>query len=493
MKYRKVLVGVLILLGIVVRYIQFTSDRPLWVDEAMLTVNILNRSYRELLIPLDYEQQAPIGFLLVEKWLTNHFGIGERILRLFPFVASIGSLVLMAILSIEVLPYTFSLISLLLFVLSAPLIYYASEVKPYALDLTVGLMLTVIALQLYDSKGERKRRLFLILFGVGIVGLWFSQASTFILAGIGITGVIESLRKTNKRAFLLWVLVSLGWSVSFGVQSSLTLGQYYARYREVWQYHYAPFPPSTIVDFRWYLQTAIDVIRRPGGISLWPIAIVAFCIGCWYLAHKKWRIFLVLLLPGILAFIASTAHYYPFTGRFLLFWTPALLICIATGFWIIFTWSWSRKWVTIKAMSVVMVVAVLWNVITIGIYRIQNPERFEVITPLIRHYLDNRVTGDTLYLYYGAAFAFDYYARRYSIDPNDYIKGIDRTSELFRYTEDLQKIDRKPRVWVLFSHIYNWAGIDEEKFFVNQLNRMGKGIDEMHTEGASLYLYDLSN
>ena len=493
MKYGGVVVWLLIILGVAVRFVQYTSDRPLWVDEAMLTVNILNRSYRELLTPLDYEQQAPVGFLLVEKWLTRTFGIEEQILRLFPFIASMGSLVLMAMLALDVLPYAFALLSLLLFVVSAPLIYYASEVKPYVLDLTVGLLLTVLAVRFFRSNVNRRYRLFVALLGIGLVGVWFSQAIVFVLAGIGITGMIESVRGRDRRAFFLWFWASMGWALSFVAQSWLTLGQYYARYREVWAGLYAPFPPHSIVDMEWYVQTAAEVLRRPGGISLWPIAIVTFCIGAWYLAYAKRRLFVLFLLPGLLALVASMAHYYPFTGRFLLFWTPALLICISAGFWWLFSWAWARPWISAKLVSVVMVVALIGNAVNIGIYRLQHPERFEVITPLIRYYLTNRQQGDTLYLYYGAAFAFDYYARRFGIGKDEYIKGVERTTDLATYQKDLKQLDGAPRTWVLFSHIYNWSTIDEERYFVSVLERLGVRRGEMRTDGASLYLFDLSD
>lgn len=490
---RWVLVSLLILLGVAVRFVQYTSDRPLWADEAMLAVNILNRSYAGLLKPLDYEQQAPIGFLLVVKWLTTVFGIEEVVLRLLPFVASTGSLVLMAMLALEALPYVYALMALLLFVFSAPLIYYASEVKPYALDLTIGLLLTLLALRLFRVFGSKRRRLFAVLFCVGLAGLWFSQAITFILAAIGITGMADSWVKKDRQAFLQWVGISVGWLVSFGAQSMLTLGQYYTRYRDVWTGLYAPFPPSTLIDLSWYAQTAMNILRRPGGISLWPVGLTAFGIGAWSLARTQRRLFVLLLLPGFLALVASMAHYYPFTGRFLLFFTPALLICIAAGFRWLFSWAWRRPWISVRVISIGMVIALGFNAINIGVYRLRHPERFEVITPMIRHYLDNREPGDTLYLYYGAAFAFDYYARRFGIGRGVYTKGIERsTGDLSKYVQDLEKLDGKPRVWVLFSHIYNWAGIDEEAYFLRQLDKMGGRIDEVHTDGASLYLYDLS-
>ena len=116
---------VLISLGITVRLVQYLSNRPLWIDEAMLTQNILTRSFRGLFTPLEYEQQAPMGFLLIEKLLVTLFGNAEVVLRAFPFVASVASLVAMATIALDVLPLPFAYIAQLLFVLSVPLIVYA--------------------------------------------------------------------------------------------------------------------------------------------------------------------------------------------------------------------------------------------------------------------------------------------------------------------------------------------------------------------------------
>ncbi len=54
----------IIYFGILVRVVQYLSNRSLWNDEAALALNIVNRSYLELLQPLDYDQGAPIGFYL---------------------------------------------------------------------------------------------------------------------------------------------------------------------------------------------------------------------------------------------------------------------------------------------------------------------------------------------------------------------------------------------------------------------------------------------
>ncbi len=80
------------LFGILVRLIQYLNNRSLWLDEASLALNIINRSYGELAQTLDHNQAAPLGFLWLEKLSTQIWGNNEYSLRLLPFIASILAL-----------------------------------------------------------------------------------------------------------------------------------------------------------------------------------------------------------------------------------------------------------------------------------------------------------------------------------------------------------------------------------------------------------------
>ncbi|MDY7021785.1 MAG: hypothetical protein SWJ54_10560, partial [Cyanobacteriota bacterium] len=76
---------VFVFFGILVRLVQYLHNRSLWFDEANLALNIVNRSYLQLLSPLDNNQAAPPGFLWIEKLSIQLFGNNEYALRLFPF------------------------------------------------------------------------------------------------------------------------------------------------------------------------------------------------------------------------------------------------------------------------------------------------------------------------------------------------------------------------------------------------------------------------
>ena len=61
----------------VARLVRYFADRSLWLDESLLTINLMTRSYRELLETLDYNQGAPIAFLWIERLMLDLFGDSE--------------------------------------------------------------------------------------------------------------------------------------------------------------------------------------------------------------------------------------------------------------------------------------------------------------------------------------------------------------------------------------------------------------------------------
>ena len=81
----------LVLLGLGLRVWAYAAVASLWLDEIVLSRNILGLDMRALLTePLRLEQVAPRGFLLVEKLAVAAFGDHELVLRLFPFLCGVA-------------------------------------------------------------------------------------------------------------------------------------------------------------------------------------------------------------------------------------------------------------------------------------------------------------------------------------------------------------------------------------------------------------------
>src|SRR5581483_2761601 len=58
-------VPVLILVGICLRVGRYLRYRSLWIDEASIALNVMSRSYRHLVGTLDFDQGAPVGWLVL--------------------------------------------------------------------------------------------------------------------------------------------------------------------------------------------------------------------------------------------------------------------------------------------------------------------------------------------------------------------------------------------------------------------------------------------
>jgi predicted membrane-bound mannosyltransferase len=130
----------LILIGVALRLIEYLHNRSMWWDESMLALNILHRTARQLWQPLDYNQGAPIGFLLLERLAVNMFGQGELALRLVPLISGILSVFLFYRVALRFLTPLGARISMALFAISDTLIYYSAEVKQYSTDVAVALL-----------------------------------------------------------------------------------------------------------------------------------------------------------------------------------------------------------------------------------------------------------------------------------------------------------------------------------------------------------------
>src|SRR5919108_4459142 len=124
-----IIIGLILLAGFLLRLRQYLTGRSLWLDEAMLALNIVNHDFGDLFKPLDYDQGAPIGFILVEKTFSLMFGKNEFSLRLFPFLVGLVSLWLFYLLLKHFTRGPTLWVGLALFAFNPRLVYYSSEVK----------------------------------------------------------------------------------------------------------------------------------------------------------------------------------------------------------------------------------------------------------------------------------------------------------------------------------------------------------------------------
>lgn len=485
-------VGVLIGFGILLRIIPYLHNRSLWTDEARLALNILEKTFSQLMGPLDFKQMAPIGFLFIEKSLVLTFGDSEYALRAFPLFAGILSLFLFYEVGRRILTSRGLIMGLGLFVLSEPLIRYSSELKQYSSDVTIALSIYWLGLLCIEK--QFRFILFLSLASIAGAGLiWFSHPAIFSLAGLGVTLTLYCLTK-KKWHHLPWLFLPAGfWLGSFALNyffTHLDLGQNSPMVK-AWSSTTAFMPAvSSFGDLIWYPQQFFTMFSNPGGLSFLGLATLCFITGWIALFVEKHHACLLLTLPILFTLLASSLHMYPFHGRLILFLVPAMMIFIGEGMDRIFALASPKNRVVGVTLCLLLVLAAVKN----SVPNVLIPERMEreAIKPVMTFLKKNYQPEDKIYLYYSSWPAFHYYTKQLHLEEMEYQKGKSNRYYWDGYVNELRELKGHSRVWVLFSHVYRNSGVDEEKFFLYFLNGMGKQMATFKQKGASIYLFDLS-
>jgi hypothetical protein len=479
----------LVLAGFILRLRQYLVNRSLWLDEAMLANNIVSRSFGGLTQWLDYDQQAPIGFLWSQKVVILVFGNNEYALRFIPFLAGCAALALMYMLTRRLPPISGN-VALALFAVSNTLIYYTSEAKQYNLDVAVALGLLMLFLHL-DERGWRPRDH--VLFGaVGALALWFSHPAIFTLASLGLLLLVKTARQISLPA-LGWTLLTGGmWLASFAAFYVLFLRRSVTAH-VLLDYWGDAFLPLSLRAGSWLAAAFSNFSIFAAGLET-PLLLNAALalVGLIFLACRDGRLAAAISLPALFVLAASAVRAYPFAGRMLLFLTPMIFILLGEGFGAIGLLMRTKSSASSLTLGLVAVAFIFFNAQTTA-QDFRAPKMSEHIRPTMESLRDSRRDGDLIYVYSWAEPAVRFYAPKYGFTLSDFILGADHHENPDLYRAELDALRGNGRVWFLFSHVYEDGDFNEREFILNYLDSIGELSRAYHLPGTSvfLYLYDL--
>lgn len=486
--------------GIFVRLVQYLFNRSLWRDEAALALNIVNRSYLELLQPLDYNQSAPIGFLMVEKLAVQIFGNNEYALRLFPFLSAIASLFLFYELAKKCLQsHRASIIALTLFATVHIWLQFATETKQYASDVAIAVLLYFILIGIDRQKLQLQQ---ILKFGIiGAIAVWFSHPAVFVLAGIGTSYLLISLLQ-KKFSFSLKLLAIYSiWAISFGASYFISIRNIASNQSLFRSWAGRGTFPTSFWDIGWLFNTFVEFFHIPLGLPdiFIGIAILAFLAGCISLFAKQKAVLLAILAPILVTFFAAYLQKYPFNGRLVLFLIPFFILLIGEGTVTIQQISHRNK--ILAKVSILILILLIVPPIGTAAYFIFDPYTKQEIKPVLSYMRTHQQAEDVIYVYERSEAQFKYYASKYGYQEGDYILGIDdldaidgqgiSDEEWRRYTSDFDKLRGNRRVWIVLSHFRRWQ--NEQQRVLGYLDSIGKRIDSFGKDGSFVYLYDFSS
>ncbi|MCB0214240.1 MAG: glycosyltransferase family 39 protein, partial [Anaerolineae bacterium] len=447
----KILIWLCVGLGIAFRLKVYLDNRSLWLDEARLSLNIVNKSIPQLFGSLDYEQGAPVGFLVVEKLITQLFGNSEYALRLFPFLSGTISLILFYYFACHFLNGKAPLMALALFVVSPYLIYYSAEVKQYSSDVLIMLLLYSITFYFQSNRLTLGKT---VIFGlVGGIALWFSHPAVFVLAGIGVCLLWFIYRDRDWQKLRLLLIAYSMWAASLVSLYIVSLRQlsHNAGLLNYWGKGFMPLLPHTAADVRWFMVTFWAIFDNPGGFELVGLAAFAALNGVLWMTLAQREQFLLLVFPVGFTLVASGLYLYPFRGRLLLFIVPAIIVIVAAGIEQL-RLNTTSSYLPIAALFLSLL---LFHPLLMVVHTLFNPASKEEIRPVMDYIHRHQKDEDIIYLYYGAEEAFTFYQDRYGFQNGNYIVGVYSRDNLAGYAHDLDQLRDYKRVWILFSHLYS--------------------------------------
>lgn len=321
-----VVVGITLRVGVIVR------GNSLWIDEAMLALNVLGRGWGSLATPLDWGQAAPVGFLWVLKALTKCFGASEWVFRVWPLAAGVGTLMITWLAGRRLVGAPSAACATVVMAVSFVAVRYSTEAKPYASDALVSMAIVWIGLAVHAEPQRVRRWLWLAV--AGLAGVLLSYPAAFVLAAVGLALARDAWR-SGWRARTAWVACSGVWVLALANEWFLARGDggVAAYLRDVWGPAMLNAPGPGLL---WRARQALAapsalLLRHDAGGTLAQVAIGLWIIGLLLLLWRR-RGFAaaVLGVPVLLALAASFAGAYPLADRLGYFAAPLALLVMGT-------------------------------------------------------------------------------------------------------------------------------------------------------------------
>jgi hypothetical protein len=513
--------GAPIVLGVAVRLLTYASDRSTSLDESLVGLNILRRGPVGLVGRLDWNSGAPIGFLEAEKAVTALFGGSEAALRLIPFLASVGALVLVAAVARQLLNPLARCVAVGLIAVLPVVVDYAGIAKQYSVDVAVMagmLLLAIWALRLPFTAIKAWSLGLAILLSPLLSHPGIAMAVSAVIV-IALAHLREpEVRPTRYVGGLVAGCLLVGALTGFlyernlhGVARSLASGD----------------NGETGFDTLRLFAGAVRAVMGVGPWSsamTWPVGVVAalaafgfYAAGLAEISRRRWQQSLLLVLPIALTVAAALLAIYPAQVRTSVFVAPLVVIPVANG--MVLGARFRNRAVRLTAIAAAALV------ISVPVYGVVQQTRRVVVDDRMRTAMTflrkHERPGDHVYLWQTSQYPFAFqlecrcsdttrttrersfwpvhivagtsaqWAPAIASDNRFFVIGPYREPREQSFKADINRLRGESRVWIVLSALSN----DERQKLVNDLDSIGRRIGgyapSTDYEAATVSLYDL--
>jgi hypothetical protein len=476
-----IVVVCLVSFGLALQTRHLLLDRSLWLDEAFLSLAILERSLANLLtLPLPYGQTPPPLFLVLVKSLTTVAGTSEMALRAIPFLSSGLTLCLFPLFSRKHSRMCL-LVGTFLLAVSYGEIYYAAEFKPYSTEALLSVLLLLAGMRLLQGGSIHHAIGWGLLFAIAP---WLGFTTVFLLAGVAGGLLVVQLTARGRWLWQAWGLLLVGF---------LSLGVMYVLYAlpasatqlqmDYWKAFAAPR-----MDFSqaiaWYGERASLVLCHFFGLQhTWQGAFLfgLASVGGLALLKRDPAYGLMLTLPIVGAVLLSMTGRFPLHERLLIFTLPLCCLLLAEGVVALGTSPGllgAAKWLPAVGLLAILARPVASMVLDPSTFERQE---FKKISEQI---LQRRTDGDAVFVFQAAVPLFQYYSRRdpriATFQPLSIIRGNQSS-----FVEAIRTVKAAGHGWVLFAHVQH----PEERMLQTAFEDYGEVRERLSVKGAWAFAF----
>lgn len=445
------LLTAIIFLGFYLRFKGFLANPSFWHDESALAWNVINKNYLELFGKLRFLQAAPVGFLIVSKFLVNLFnvsgkiGICELVLRLIPFVCGTLSIGIFYLICKNVFSSKKAVLAAVFaFSINKILIDYNFEFKQYGVEVFVALLLILFFQKLCLEKTNYKK-LFLYSF-FPAVSIWFSFTSVFVLTA----GFFNLLIKKNNIKRLIFLFLPSLISI-FAYLNFFILNAYQNNGQGLMGFWGENFVNLNLSNFLGLFLQNLSYFFYPAKALLFILILMLYGIFIFY-KNKEYSFVNIGLFSLLFLVLASMLHLYPFSQRLIIFLIPIFIIFITKSF------DEINKTKKIKSFFIIfMMLSFVFPQLNFAIQTLKtnNFNKGDFSKEIMQYMVKNLKPQDKIFVNNGSIADFEYYKRFFSFKNNTTYKlgGEKADKEYLKLLSDLPKGD----YWLYLPYDYSYG------------------------------------
>jgi hypothetical protein len=467
----------------VLRVCEYLADRSLWLDELTIARGIIDRSYLGLVKPLAGAQAAPVGWLWLERSAVELFGDSEWVLRLVPFILSLGSLLVFYFVVRRWLAGLSAVLACAMFALSPDLIRYAVEVKQYGSDVFFVLLVVMLTTRVYDQPSNR---ITIIWAGACVLAMWSSHAAVGAAGASTVALLVLELRSRRPLRPMLYASGLFGLSLIAEYLVTLRAISDNASLNAYWSVGLAPQHFGVGRTLSWLWGAQVHLATNPLQLAFASVGWILVMLGALlFVARRGWPALLV-FSPVLATIIGGLLRVYPMRARLSLYLVPLLFIGLA---------ALAETRVPLRRNPVAIAGAVLVVAIALPLGRgmtvIGSPIDVTDSRGPYAFVASGWRPGDALITGPFAEQSYQYYGPRYHLTRTATF-AVGETRRPCSTTAEFASLRKYRRVWVALTHHGGSEPADRTELYFSQFAQLGPEEATFHGTGdAAAAVFDV--